>query len=199
VALRAYLAGDEPNVDETLQSGTEMTDGSVAACVAAGLRRLPTLRGPVYRGAPLDAVEPPLCEPRTVLEERAFVQASSSKSAVFETDAEYIIWSQSGRRTAILELDGDCADAVFAPGTQFVVTGVRNFPRSGDEASAGRPQVLLVEVPPGQEAAKVADGVVTQLERAAQARDAVQLDPTVASTPGCTQAFTLSAHRDLAG
>ncbi|WP_239405493.1 hypothetical protein [Frankia sp. Cj3] len=192
VALRAYLAGDEPDIDGILRSGVNLENSSIAAFAADGLRRLPTLRGPVYRGVSAGAVTVARCQPGAFLEEPAFVQATTSESAVFGTEVEYVIWSHTGRRTTMLELGAERADVVFVPGTRFVVVAGGDLSEPAGTAAPSVTRILLAEVAPGHTGPLAAGEVREHLERFALARDAGQLGSTAASVRAdCPQTFVL--------
>jgi hypothetical protein len=197
VALRAYLTGDEPEVDDVLRSGPRPGKSSVAASIVSGLARLPTLSGPVYRGAAPDAIAPERCRPGTVVAEPAFVQAASSARAFFGTDAEYVIWSRTGRRVTMLEPGSGRADVVFEPGTRFAVVAVCDRPGPGGVGAGSRPTVVLAEASPGDAAGRVSDDVRERLERAVLAREAARPPAAGPDAAGCPQTFALGRRLDL--
>lgn len=91
------------------------------ACLASGLRRLPSHHGAVLLGADvppeiLDAYPPGL-----VLVEPAPVTGVSSPAADLGTLVEFAVWSTTGRRTAVFAADGEVPQVVFSPGTTFTV------------------------------------------------------------------------------
>ncbi|MFJ8492457.1 hypothetical protein ACIRBZ_29530 [Streptomyces sp. NPDC094038] len=137
-----------------------------AACLVSALRRLPTHRGAVLRGAgsaPPEAPDPetdPL-RPGTVLRDRAplgGVRAGAGAAGPgWPRGPRYAVWSVTGRLARPLFADPErpeeVQEVVFAPGTPFMILDVR---RTGPS-----PVVLLRELPasggapastPGQDA-----------------------------------------------
>ncbi|MER5794226.1 hypothetical protein [Streptomyces sp. NPDC001980] len=137
-----------------------------AACLVSALRRLPTHRGAVLRGAGSalpEAVDPetdPL-RPGTVLRDRAplgGVRAGAGGAGPgWPRGPRYAVWSVTGRLARPLFADPgrpeEVQEVVFAPGTPFMILDVR---RTGPS-----PVVLLRELPssggapaskPGQDA-----------------------------------------------
>ncbi|MFF7475109.1 hypothetical protein [Streptomyces sp. NPDC008092] len=123
-----------------------------AACLVSALRRLPTHRGAVLRGAGSalpEAVDPetdPL-RPGTVLRDRAPLggvpAGAGGAGAGWPRGPRYAVWSVTGRLAHPLFADPerpeDGQEVVFAPGTPFMVLDVR---RTGPS-----PVVLLRELP----------------------------------------------------
>jgi hypothetical protein len=198
VALRAYLAGDEPDVDAILRSGAGLTGGSVAAFAASGLWRLPTFRGPVYRGVSPGAAAVARCYPGAVVQEHAFVQATASESAVFATEAEYVIWSYTGRRVSMLEMGVERADIVFMPGTRFIVVAAGDPSGPATTNGCSPPRILLAEMPPGHTDGRNMDEVRERLEQSTLTRDTLRAESitesmAAAAKPGCPQTSVLGA------
>jgi hypothetical protein len=157
-AVHAYLHEDVGNLaadalDDALRSAASGAGAHPLAafglCLASGLRRLPVHRGPVYRAFRFGPGQADRYRPDSVLFEPAAVRTRLAARGL--TEGGYLIWSESGRRTAVLAGDDD-ADAVgevlFAPGTRFLVCGRAAAP------DGGAPLVLLAEVtaPPEHEA-----------------------------------------------
>ncbi|MGW2963895.1 hypothetical protein ACWDGI_36290 [Streptomyces sp. NPDC001220] len=134
-----------------------------AACLVSALRRLPTHRGAVLRGAgsALPHAEDPENDPLrpgTVLRDRAPLSGvRAAGGADRPRGPRYAIWSVTGRLARPLfhdpERPEEVQEVVFAPGTPFVILDVR---RTGPS-----PVVLLRELPasggapassPGQDA-----------------------------------------------
>jgi hypothetical protein len=125
------------------------------------------------------------------------VQATVSASAVFPTAAEYVIWSESGRRVAMLELGAGRADVVFGPGARFVVVATLNLDGSIGRAGPARPTVLLAELPPGPAGPSGADGVRERLERSALSREMMQRDRAAPGEGAAwSQTFALGCPAD---
>ncbi|MFK0157564.1 hypothetical protein ACIQVK_36560 [Streptomyces sp. NPDC090493] len=130
-----------------------------ASCLVSGLRRLPTHRGAVLRGAgsALPQAEDPETDPLrpgTVLWDRApLTGVRATGGAAWPRGPRYAVWSVTGRLARPLFADPDqpeegpqavvsepvVPEVVFAPGTPFMVLDVR---RGGPS-----PVVLLRELP----------------------------------------------------
>lgn len=133
-AVRAYLCGELDGVDAALRghAAGEDADGLLAhaRCVVSGLRHLPAQRGTAYRNARLD--EAALAEhyPGRVLTEPAFTSAST-RPLGGHGGARYVIWSQTGRRTAALEAGGAADEVIFTAGAAFTVLDVQHATSAG--------------------------------------------------------------------
>ncbi|WP_320773326.1 hypothetical protein [Streptomyces sp. CRN 30] len=152
IALLLYLrTSDDPlghgELDRRLRAGDpELLP--YAACVTSALRRLPSFRGPVLRGAGPDG-----SEGRRIPGPGAVLRGPAPLSALPPGDgrgpspasARYAIWSVTGRRVRQLsDATGPAArhdEVVFAPGTAFRVLDVRTGSPS--------PLVFLRELPAG--------------------------------------------------
>lgn len=138
VAVRAYCAGERALVNQVLRGGGD--DGHldrlllVARSADYGLRRLPSVLGPVFAHG---LVAPGLAaayRPGDVLIEPAFVDVDLAPDADTADGVTFVIWSVSARR--LDSLDSGTA-AAFPPGSRFQVLAV-------DEATPDRaPRVLL--------------------------------------------------------
>ncbi|MFB7905930.1 hypothetical protein ACFC1T_05845 [Kitasatospora sp. NPDC056076] len=110
------------------------------ACLASGLRRLPSHHGAVLLGTDLPPEVLEAYPPGLALVEPAPVTGLSSPAADLGSAVEFVVWSTTGRRTAVFGADGEVPQVTFAPGTGFVVVGT--VPGDG----AARPaRVLLRE------------------------------------------------------
>jgi hypothetical protein len=147
-----------------------------ASCLVSALRRLPTHRGAVLRGAgsALPQAEDPETDtlrPGTVLRDRAPLSGvRAAGGASRPRGPRYAVWSVTGRLARPLFADPDrpeeVQEVVFAPGTPFVVLDVR---RTGPS-----PVVLLRELPasggaPAHTAGKDAHAELGEADRAALA------------------------------
>ncbi|MFG2960199.1 hypothetical protein ACGF5O_41575 [Streptomyces sp. NPDC048291] len=152
-----------------------------ASCLVSGLRRLPTHRGAVLRGAgsALPQAEDPETDPLrpgTVLRDRAPLSGvRAAAGATWPRGPRYAIWSVTGRLARPLFADPDrpeqgpeavVPEVVFAPGTPFMVLDVR---RGGPS-----PVVLLRELPasggaPASAPGRDADAELGGADRAALA------------------------------
>ncbi|WP_173873237.1 hypothetical protein SALCHL_005089 [Streptomyces albus subsp. chlorinus] len=154
IALHAYLHTSEgPLSQEALARGLREGEQRMVpygACVASGLRRMPSYRGIAFRGAggtdgpggglPGPGVLEPgvlVCDPAPV--PALLLGAGASRPG----GAQYVVWSVTGRR--VRQLTGRPGGAqtgeevVFPPGTLLRVLGVRE--------EGGAPLILLREVP----------------------------------------------------
>lgn len=113
------------------------------ACLASGLRRLPSFRGTVVRAAGVFDQDVKLLLPGEEIGEATPVSALAvDKDYPSVPDDHYLIWSVTGRRAGSLadpDRAFDQGEIVFGPGTRFRVLGVRE--RSGATV------VLLRELP----------------------------------------------------
>jgi hypothetical protein len=155
VAVLVYLAAGERKADEALLSGDVDALLPFLSCVISGLQRLPVYEGVAFCGGTLD---PGTHRTGAILTEVSFLNAVTAAEVALPGDAEFVIWSDSGRRTGYLEPELD--PIVFLPGTRFQVLGVHEN------------RVLLGEIGGGDQLAK--------LEEAAKLRAATGplADPT---------------------
>jgi hypothetical protein len=155
VAVQAYAAAERDTVNRALREGHHES-AILADAVAAGLRRLPAVFGPVFATTAADAVPP---EYRTGLEyvEPGFVDVDLFPGTSDDARIRYVIWSATARRLGGLSA-GAPETAVFPPRTRFRVLGV--------ERAGGRLTVLLLDLTrPG------AANPVDQLQAAADRLD----------------------------
>ncbi|MEU3557053.1 hypothetical protein [Streptomyces fragilis] len=152
------------------------------ACVGSALRRLPSFRGVVLRGAGPDGGTPGRTPvPGTVLRDAAPVSALPGDGrGPSPADARYAIWSVTGRRVRQLsDVTGTAArydEVVFAPGTAFRVLDIR--------AGGSSPLVLLRELPATQRASPVGPAQLDDQDRTVLARLGEALDrPDAAAVP----------------
>ncbi|NBM18126.1 hypothetical protein [Streptomyces sp. GC420] len=185
IALQLYLRTREgPLADAELQRALRDGDARLlpyAACVASGLRRLPSFRGTVLRGAAPGWDALPV---GSVLREPAPASALPlNANSRYSEGPCYAIWSASGRRIRQL-VDAPSTTAahdevVFPPGSAFRVLGVRS-------AESGAPMVLLRELPVPRPGAPVRQGPLDEQDRAALARldESLSRLPAAAAGPG---------------
>ncbi|UMP06974.1 hypothetical protein [Amycolatopsis sp. EV170708-02-1] len=143
VALRMYLAGQgPPDVDRELRAARPGVHAALGRCVAAGLHRLPVHRGTAVSCLTPTPVEWEFYGRTPVLTERGFLHLLAAPRSGGDTDL--LVWSMTGRRTALLEPDDDRpADRiVFLPGTSFKVLEL--IEPSGD----ARGRIFLRELSP---------------------------------------------------
>ncbi|MFD9123248.1 hypothetical protein [Kitasatospora sp. NPDC059571] len=123
VAVRVLLGGDRPLDPQGRPSSR--VDAAWAACVASGLRRLPSYRGPVhYRGVPSGWESDALIPGRTlrcsqVLRTSLLPPVGTQKQTVT------VVWSLNGRRTGVLAVAGTAEEAVFPGNSLFRVLEVQ--------------------------------------------------------------------------
>lgn len=146
IALHAYLTyEDGPLHHAALARDLRTGDGRLpgyAACLSSALRRLPSYRGVVVRGAAPDGGDR-APEPGTLLLDPAPVGALALPRARPEgAPVRYVIWSVTGRKVRqLLDRPGAVAAAdevVFTPGSAFRVLDSRT--------QHGVPVVLLREL-----------------------------------------------------
>ncbi|MEU7800442.1 hypothetical protein AB0B10_14310 [Micromonospora arborensis] len=128
VALRAYRDHERDLVNQVLRGGGPDSEvdrlALVAHCAAYGLRRLPSVLGPVYRAGPADRRLAAGYRPGEVLVEPAFVDVDlAAGTGAEETGVRFAIWSVSARRLDDLGSDGR-ASAIFPPVSRFQVLAV---------------------------------------------------------------------------
>lgn len=157
VAVKLYLSGGAPSLDAGVSAGLPGPHVPLARCVAAGLRRLPSYRGPVRLRAPLTPAEWEWYRSRRLIVEWGFCSGDADPppagaTGTGSTDAaapapddeppqgpgpvDFLVWSMTARRTALIVQD-EADRVVFLPGTGFKVLRVTG----GD-----RPSVLLREL-----------------------------------------------------
>jgi hypothetical protein len=150
------------------------TTGPFAACVAGGLRRLPSLQGVVVRGGPEDPGAADAYVPGQELAEEAPMIALDDINALVSGAVELLIWSVGARRLGGLTDGTRATDVAFLPGTVFRVLAVD--PRPSAPSPDGPPparRVLLAEIPPGRSkpvSAEWAERVLARLAQAAAVR-----------------------------
>ncbi|MFI8231066.1 hypothetical protein ACIGDI_19725 [Streptomyces sp. NPDC085900] len=122
VAVRLYLSGDSRRADAAVRAATAGPHVPLARCVTAGLRRLPSYRGPALLRTRLTQAERSWYRPGRPVTEWAFCHARTAlHPGPRGSDAlDVLIWSMTARRTS--SLDPAVPDrVVFLPGTVFTV------------------------------------------------------------------------------
>ncbi|MFG3165562.1 hypothetical protein [Streptomyces sp. NPDC048200] len=122
VAVRLYLSGDSRTADAAVRTATAGPHVPLARCVTAGLRRLPSYRGPALLRTRLADAERAWYRDDRLVTEWAFCHARTSLHAGPRGGgaADVLIWSMTARRTGAL--DPAVPDrVVFLPGTSFKV------------------------------------------------------------------------------
>ncbi|MET7752835.1 hypothetical protein [Micromonospora sp. NPDC005367] len=135
VAVRAYCDGGREYVNGLLRGGGDDEEAERAELLARwatyGLRRLPSVFGPVFRPGPADFAHVAAYRPGDVLAEPAFVDVDLAAGAVPPSGVEFAIWSVSAHRLGGLAADTDPGGAVFQPGSRFLVLAVEEQPGEG--------------------------------------------------------------------
>jgi hypothetical protein len=123
VAVRLYLSPRGELIDQALRTAAPGAHVPIARCVVAGLSRLPSHRGPSMFTVSPTPEQWTLYRDHSVLTEWGFLNAFAGPYANLDGDTEVLVWSISGRRTRLLELDGDPVEdrVVFVPGTGFKI------------------------------------------------------------------------------
>ena len=136
VAARLYLTGAAQRVDDAIRNAAPGPHVPFGRCVTAGLRRLPSYRGPARLRATLAEAEWRWYGGRELLTEWAFCPALAAGHIPLPGDVDFLIWSLTARRAAMLEPNVR-SQVLFLPGTSFKVLRLRD----------GEPrEVLLREV-----------------------------------------------------
>ena len=154
VAVRLYLSGDSRQADAVVREAVAGPHVPLARCVTAGLRRLPSYRGPALLRTRLGDAERAWYREGRLATEWAFCHARTSlhpgPQGAGATDV--LIWSMTARRTS--SLDPAVPDRVlFLPGTAFKVL------------RAEGPVVLMRELSPSE---TTQDSRTTQEGRSSQ-------------------------------
>ncbi|KUL22660.1 hypothetical protein [Actinoplanes awajinensis] len=143
VAVRLFLSARGPGVDAGLRAGRNGPHVPLARCAVSGLSRLPSFRGTtIFRMSPL-AEEWELYRQRRLFSDWGFVTAMTQPDEVQDGDTDVLLWSMTGRRTALLEpQDDERIDdrVVFLPGTSFKVLELR------EPSDDGRGSILMREI-----------------------------------------------------
>ncbi|MEU3185088.1 hypothetical protein ABZ707_12930 [Streptomyces sp. NPDC006923] len=179
IALQLYLRTAEgPLSHDALNTALRSGDERLlpyAACVASGLRRLPSFRGTVLRGATA-AVGTGGLSPGSVLRDPGPVSALPLGSdGPVPGGARCAIWSVTGRRVrSLFDAAGSAEprdEVVFPPGTAFRILDLRT--------DGGSPLVLLRELPAGPPDAPFRQGPPDDQDLAVLAR----LDESLSRRP----------------
>ncbi|WP_030487838.1 hypothetical protein [Micromonospora chokoriensis] len=140
VAVRAYCAGERALVNQVLRGGGPDSELDrlllVARSAGYGLRRLPSVLGPVFQHGLVDPGLAAAYRPGDVLVEPAFVDVDLAPRTGAEEGVRFAIWSVSARRLDGLDT-GARAAAIFPPGSRFQVLAV-------DEATPDRAARVLL-------------------------------------------------------
>ncbi|MFD9391155.1 hypothetical protein ACFWBB_10605 [Streptomyces sp. NPDC060000] len=122
-AVHLYLTGGWAELDDALPRGTAGAHLPLARCVASGLHRLRSYRGPAVARARVDGPAADWYRENRFVTERGFWTASASTAALREGGPGFVVWSLTGRRTATVDPYADDRLA-FLPGTRFKVLRV---------------------------------------------------------------------------
>jgi hypothetical protein len=125
-AVHLYLTEEWEKLDEALSGGTGGGHLSLARCLASGLHRLASYRGPaIVRTSTVGPVMEWYRENRFVTEQ-GFWTASTSAAALREGGPGFVVWSLSARRTAAVTPHAP-EQVIFLPGTRFKVLRVMDI------------------------------------------------------------------------
>ncbi|WP_405914817.1 hypothetical protein [Streptomyces sp. NBC_00728] len=182
VAVRLYLSGDSRGADTAVRTATAGPHVPLARCVTAGLRRLPSYRGPALLRTRLTDSERAWYQQGRLITEWAFCHARTSLHSgprgIGATDI--LIWSMTARRTA--QLDPALTDRVlFLPGTVFKVlrtdgsTVLMREVSSSEISQDGRVDVQQVRL--DEMAVKGLGNILQALEKAGTDATAESADP----------------------
>ncbi|GAA1027214.1 MULTISPECIES: hypothetical protein [Amycolatopsis] len=142
VALRMYLAGQGIEIDPGLRTGQSGADRTFSRCVAAGLAALPAYRGAAVSALTPTAAQWAVLDASALVTELGFLNLLAEPCSAAAGDTDLLVWSVSGRRTALLEPATGAVDRVmFAPKTAFKVL---ELARPG---GASRGRIVLRELP----------------------------------------------------
>ncbi|GLY83535.1 hypothetical protein [Actinoallomurus iriomotensis] len=186
-AVRVFAGRDQAATVESFRLGEDDADRAFAACVAGGLRRLPSFQGVVVRGGPSDPGAADLYREGEDLVEAAPLIALDDLGAEVPGGLEILIWSATARRLTGFAENRRVREVAFLPGTVFRVLAV-----APPSAAAVR-RVLLTEVPPakaGRAHTEWTDRVRARLVEAAESRPATpstengESDDRFAALPG---------------
>ncbi|MET7290508.1 hypothetical protein [Streptomyces sp. NPDC005573] len=119
-AVRLYLTEEWKWLDEAVLEGTTGEHLALARCVASGLRRLPSYRGPAaVRAGTVGMVADWYRENRFIVD-HGFWSASASAAALGEDEPGFLVWSLTARRTGAVDPYAP-ERLIFPPGTRFKV------------------------------------------------------------------------------
>ena len=181
VAVRSYLLDENETVNRVLRGSPGDTDRVtlIAGSARYGLRRMPSVFGPVFRGRPGEPGETIAAyQPGDELIEPGFVDVSLTPSGA-DTAIEYAIWSVSAHRLNGLDVDDDAA--LFPPGTRFAVLAV-------DRQADGPLRVLLRDLASRRQARA---GAAESTERVLAGLRAAPRPAPVIRPPGPRMAFPI--------
>ncbi|MEW2545790.1 hypothetical protein AB0910_08435 [Streptomyces sp. NPDC047002] len=142
VAVKLYLSGDSAQVDRAVRSATVGPHVPLARCVASGLRRLPSYRGPALLRTRASGAERAWFREGRLVTEWGFCAARTNVTLAGEGDTDFLIWSMTARRTSLVDAERP-DQIIFVPGTSFKVL-------RGVDPDAGKPTVLLRELLPSE-------------------------------------------------
>ncbi|GLY31529.1 hypothetical protein [Kineosporia sp. NBRC 101731] len=191
VAVRLYLSPEGPRLNPSLRVGADGPHVPFARCIVAGLGRLPSHRGPASFSATVGADAWELYENRPQITEWGFLAAGSGPADPSGGDTDVLIWSLTGRRTALLDsFDPDLVPRVlFVPGTRLKVLET-NRP-AGDARGSIMMREITARDLDTDPAARTAQSALDEMALASLRADLRRWSPARASTsarrPGCPQ------------
>jgi hypothetical protein len=134
VAVHLYLDSETRSLDDTVRAAAVGPHVPLARCVAAGLRRLPSYRGPARLRVDLREDEWQWYEEGRLVTEWSFCPVLTTGATRLPGKVEIRIWSMTARRTGLVDPSLP-EQAVFLPGTNFKV--LRAGGGSGDDSAGG--------------------------------------------------------------
>jgi hypothetical protein len=149
-AVRVFTTKDQAEFVSSVRESGPGCDRPFAACVAAGLRRLPTFEGVVVRGGPPTAGPADAYHLGQELTEPAPMIALDAVDAAVPGAIEVLIWSVTARRLTGLAEPSRSAEVAFLPGTVFQVLAVDPAVPDTDVGADEVRRVLLAEVAQGR-------------------------------------------------
>ena len=137
-AVRLYLTEEWAWLESRLLEGMVGDHLPLARCVASGLRRLPSYRGPAFAQASTLGMATAWYRENLVVVDQGFWSASASSAVLLDSEPGFLVWSVTGRCTEMVDPHAR-QRLVFAPGTRFKVLEV---------AEGRRPLVFMRELFP---------------------------------------------------
>jgi hypothetical protein len=132
VALRLYLTGKIGGLDDAVRAAQMGPHVPLARCAAAGLRRLPSYRGPLRTRVTLNGDQIRWYGNRPLITEWSFLPTVASPKLDLPGNAQILIWSMSARRTGLLDPSRP-DQVVFEPGTSFKILSAGTGKDDGPE------------------------------------------------------------------
>ena len=118
----AYTTDSYRMINESLRSGSMSKDQSAfASQLNAALSKLPSYKGTVTRGAPIESGR--YYSPGMIVKERAFTSTSKKSTSRFNSnDTKFVITSKTGKDISSFSKHPGEKEVLFRSGTRFRVT-----------------------------------------------------------------------------